>query len=552
MTLKIPNGPRATFHRLENHRLCLDAARSLGCQVVNISGEDLMNSSGKEYLVFGLLWQIIRVGLLRNVNFRDHPELMRLLQNGEDMRNMPAEAILMRWMNWHLRNTNMKVENFSTDLVDGSAYLHLLHALNPDHVTGEQLQLCKAMPLKPRIQAVLVHAKRLDAKCGTFLTAEDVIAGCEKLNLCFIASLFSKCSGMAPLHEELEQTNTKLQQDNHTLSLKNVDLSDLVRTLHGRIEVLEQENSTLKTQLDRERDELVIVCHAKTEAVQHFATESNDWKSKATLLQQEINTLAVAMSDQNQQLAKSMHDLSMERRHAETFGICADTLTEELDGFRNRQEKLEFLIEHLKIERVRGDVHIRLLRALYCSFPTTESLCRAIYCNEDSTFSSTKLNFERIIDGASKSGYLTKKARDSNSWRIRYVVVRDNFLFYFKNDTDKRAEPKGVIRLDDAVSKYTDNPTKTDLPGHPSYLCITLTDHGHSKDMHAGKQMSFYLAGAREDLEFWRTSISKAEAWWTRKSSVQSMKDELRRRNDSFTNGSSRRMSLSRHVSVVR
>jgi hypothetical protein len=70
-----------TFHILENHRLALLGAKKIGCNIVNISGEDLLE--GKPYLVFGLLWQIIRAGLLYYVNVHEHPELLRLCGNEE-------------------------------------------------------------------------------------------------------------------------------------------------------------------------------------------------------------------------------------------------------------------------------------------------------------------------------------------------------------------------------------------------------------------------------------------------------------------------------------
>ena len=70
-----------TFLVLENHRHCLVGAKKIGCNIINISGEDLVE--GKPYLVFGLLWQIIRAGLLYHVNLREHPELMQLFEKGE-------------------------------------------------------------------------------------------------------------------------------------------------------------------------------------------------------------------------------------------------------------------------------------------------------------------------------------------------------------------------------------------------------------------------------------------------------------------------------------
>ena len=46
-----------TIH--ENQTLVLNSAMAIGCNIVNIGAEDLIE--GKPHLVLGLLWQIIRV-----------------------------------------------------------------------------------------------------------------------------------------------------------------------------------------------------------------------------------------------------------------------------------------------------------------------------------------------------------------------------------------------------------------------------------------------------------------------------------------------------------
>ena len=43
----------------ENQVLALNSAQAIGCNIVNIGAEDL--HQGKQHLVLGLLWQIIRV-----------------------------------------------------------------------------------------------------------------------------------------------------------------------------------------------------------------------------------------------------------------------------------------------------------------------------------------------------------------------------------------------------------------------------------------------------------------------------------------------------------
>ena len=47
------------YTKRENLTLALNSARSIGCNIVNIGSEDLVE--GTPHLVLGLLWQIIRV-----------------------------------------------------------------------------------------------------------------------------------------------------------------------------------------------------------------------------------------------------------------------------------------------------------------------------------------------------------------------------------------------------------------------------------------------------------------------------------------------------------
>lgn len=76
---------------------------------------------GREYLILGLIWQIIKIGLLSKIDIQFHPELYRLLEPGEALEafvKLPADQILLRWVNYHLKNAGVsrRVENFSTDV----------------------------------------------------------------------------------------------------------------------------------------------------------------------------------------------------------------------------------------------------------------------------------------------------------------------------------------------------------------------------------------------------------------------------------------------------
>lgn len=67
----------------ENANIVINSAKAIGCVVVNVRAEDIID--GKEHLILGLIWQIIRRGLLSKIDIKHHPELYRLLEDDETL-----------------------------------------------------------------------------------------------------------------------------------------------------------------------------------------------------------------------------------------------------------------------------------------------------------------------------------------------------------------------------------------------------------------------------------------------------------------------------------
>ncbi|KAJ3123348.1 hypothetical protein HK101_006363, partial [Irineochytrium annulatum] len=113
------------FQMTENNNVVVNSAKAIGCSVVNIGSQDLME--GREHLILGLIWQIIKMGLQAKIDIKFHPEIVRLLEEGETLEGflkLPAEQILIRWFNYHLKKAgwHRKVGNFSGDVKDGENY----------------------------------------------------------------------------------------------------------------------------------------------------------------------------------------------------------------------------------------------------------------------------------------------------------------------------------------------------------------------------------------------------------------------------------------------
>ncbi|KAK9091951.1 hypothetical protein Syun_026862 [Stephania yunnanensis] len=147
------------WERNENHTLCLNSAKAIGCTVVNIGNQDLVEA-------------------------RDVEELMGLA----------PEKVLLRWMNFHLKKAGYKkpITNFSSDVKDGEAYAYLLNVLAPEHCDPSTLA---TKDPADRANLILDHAERMN--CKRYITPKDIVEGSPNLNLAFVAHIFHHRNGLS-------------------------------------------------------------------------------------------------------------------------------------------------------------------------------------------------------------------------------------------------------------------------------------------------------------------------------------------------------------------
>lgn len=184
----------------ENLKLGLAAAKSIGVKVIGIDQTTILEQ--KFTHILGILWQIIKIVLLASVNIKSHPELIKLLNEGEELRDLlklPPEDILKRWFNYHLNKAGYekKLNNFSKDIQDSEKYTILLNQLDPKKCDKSALQ---ENDMIKRGQKVLDNAKKLGAE--SYINPDDIANGNEKLNLLFTASIFNNFHGLGDLNEE--------------------------------------------------------------------------------------------------------------------------------------------------------------------------------------------------------------------------------------------------------------------------------------------------------------------------------------------------------------
>lgn len=114
------------FHMTENNNIVIESSKGIGLSVVNIGSGDIMD--GREHLILGLIWQIIRRGLLGKIDIKLHPELYRLLEDGETLEQflrLPPEQILLRWFNYHLKNAKWHRRLVSSDSLFTHSYANV-------------------------------------------------------------------------------------------------------------------------------------------------------------------------------------------------------------------------------------------------------------------------------------------------------------------------------------------------------------------------------------------------------------------------------------------
>merc|ERR1719210_2715598 len=120
---------------------------------------------------------MVKMQLLADINLKAHPELLRLLEDGESMEDFMAlspEEILKRWMNYHLKESgsNKRINNFSGDIKDSEAYTIVMNRIAPNKCDTSAMN--EANTTK-RATKVLNNARNLG--CNPFIKAKDITSG---------------------------------------------------------------------------------------------------------------------------------------------------------------------------------------------------------------------------------------------------------------------------------------------------------------------------------------------------------------------------------------
>jgi len=174
--------------------------------VVGVDSHNIRSEQRKCWLVLGLVWQLIRMHLFRQININEVPGLVNLLKEGEtlaDLMKLGPEEILLRWVNYQLEKegSERRAKNLTSDIKDSEIYTDLINQIAPKNA-GVNKSAMQKSDLVERAGVMLEQADKIG--CKQFVTPKDVKNGHEKLNLAFVANLFNTHPHLDPPAEDLD------------------------------------------------------------------------------------------------------------------------------------------------------------------------------------------------------------------------------------------------------------------------------------------------------------------------------------------------------------
>jgi plastin-1 len=237
----------------ENLNLAINACKGIGLKLPGINTQAFIEK--KHHLILAVLWQVMRLCLVKKISLKDCPEIMRLAEEGEqlqDLMKLAAEAILIRWINFHLRKQGVdkKVGNLGGDLKDSVALLHVLNSLDAAKCNSGA-GLAEADLVK-RAEIMIRHAESIGVP--QLVRPSDITSGNSKLLTIFVAELFNAKHGLEELNEEEKEAYEKAGIDDddvegsrderafrfwiNSLALEDVYINDLIEDVKTGVVVL--------------------------------------------------------------------------------------------------------------------------------------------------------------------------------------------------------------------------------------------------------------------------------------------------------------------------
>jgi plastin-1 len=193
----------------------LDAALLAASTRIKMMGVDAQSFIDKNpQLMLGVLWQIVRIISTKKIELKNVPEIIRLAEGDEEMKDLlklPAENILIRWLNFHLKAAGQPgdVKNLGSDLKDSKRLIYVMNQLDGSQCSLDALSTEDDVE---RAQQMLDNSVKLNVP--DVAGASDICKGNPRVNTVFVAELFNAKHGLEELTQEQYDAAALLDDDN--------------------------------------------------------------------------------------------------------------------------------------------------------------------------------------------------------------------------------------------------------------------------------------------------------------------------------------------------
>lgn len=375
-------GSKAIHHVNANLNQVLTGAKKMKIKMTNIGTNDIIEKNTT--IVLGMIWQIVRAGLVQDVSLLSHPELIRLLLPDENLAALIAlepEALLMRWVNHHLMRAGVetRVNNFAKDMKDSTVYATILERVAPRKINKADLDAAMADDdHMVRAQGVLDQCKVIE--CETFVRPLNIANGHSKFNMALVAGLFNSHIGIhLPTEDELDDLFADLDHKNENVAALTKQLTESV----AHAKVLDEERARLvgveqalekkaeqqsvafeQTKVElleaaKEEREALVVSHTRaveeaTAREEHLTqalaaeTEAKEAERAAKEAERAAKLDTAEAGEAAKEAALALHEAERKAKQIETAAKAA--VTEQLHQTRDELEKTETTLVETKTE----------------------------------------------------------------------------------------------------------------------------------------------------------------------------------------------------------
>lgn len=447
------NSTRKYFLMLENQTFALEAARKLGCKLVNVGAADL--ADGRSYLILSVIWQVIKSGMIGKVmqaTAKTEGTSEESATNDDTLSiadsSIELESAIINLIKKNIANLPEELSSLSSLLGDNALMCTLL---NECGAPAEFVETLKALEDSSERAMTIVKIGKQVLGSHCLLEAKDILGSNVEMLSIFFASILERIlerrkaeeqSKEAPIVELIEATETQ--------TVTEVKIEEIVDT--------EVPAAITPDLIEQYKEE-----------VARLQEENDILGDKIVKLQVEI------------QVSKGHKD-------EEDDGIAA------VDGPKTPLNDDILNQRRNSAKQFKLDRNAQRLRQIYQNTVNMEPLCQAIYSD---------ISLAAMQNGAIRTGVLRKKERHSMTWKPRLMVLRDNFIFCYKEKASPKDKPIDIFRVDDSLIRVMFEVQHMDDP----VISVEITS--------LVNPIYIYLSAPAIILNEWKTDINRAANWWS-------------------------------------